>query len=67
MERSAGSYVKNDVMEEKILKALATAKKAGEVAVETGIDKAEVDKTIKKLVKEGKVVSPKRCYYEVAK
>ena len=41
--------------------------KAGEVAAATGIDKAEVDKIIKKLVKEGKVESPKRCYYAAVK
>lgn len=37
--------------------------KSGEIAIATGIDKKEVDKAIKKLVAEGKVVSPKRCYY----
>lgn len=54
-------------MEAKILKALAKPMKAGEVAEETGLDKAEVDKAIKKLVKEGKVASPRRCYYEAVK
>ena len=54
-------------MEGKILKALDKPMKAGEVAQATGIDKNEVDKVIKKLVKEGKVTSPKRCYYEVLK
>lgn len=51
-------------MEETILTALKEAKKAGEVAAETGVDKAEVDKIIKKLVKEDKVYSPRRCYYQ---
>ncbi len=54
-------------MEEKILAALATAQKAGDVAKATGIDKAEVDKVIKKLVKEGKVTSPQRCFYQAVK
>ncbi len=54
-------------MEEKILAALATAKKAGEVAAETGLDKAEVDRAIKKLLREGKVESPKRCFYQAVK
>lgn len=49
------------------MKALATPKKAGEVAEATGIDKKDVDKLIKKLVAEGKVTSPKRCYYEAVK
>jgi predicted transcriptional regulator len=53
-------------MEEKVLKALASGpKKAGEIATETGIDKTEVAKVIKKLVAEGKVDSPKRCYYGI--
>ncbi len=39
--------------------------KAGEIATAAGIDKKEVDKGIKALVKEGKVHSPKRCFYGV--
>lgn len=55
-------------MEEKILKALAGgAMKAGEIAEMTGIDKKEVDKIIKKLVAEGRVDSPKRCFYGLKK
>lgn len=54
-------------MEDKVLKALAAPMKAGEVAEATGIDKKEVDKIIKKLAKEGKVTSPKRCFYEAVK
>ena len=54
-------------MEEKILNLLTRPMKAGEVAAATGIAKAEVDKIIKKLVKEGKVESPKRCYYAAVK
>lgn len=54
-------------MEEKILETLARPMKAGEVAEANGIDKKEVDKIIKKLVREGKVESPKRCYYAAVK
>lgn len=53
-------------MEEKVLAALAAAgqpMKAGEIATAAAIDKTAVDKAIKNLVKEGKVDSPKRCYY----
>ncbi len=51
-------------MEEKVIKALAAGpKKSAEIAAETGIAKAEVDKIIKKLVAENKVDSPKRCFY----
>lgn len=54
-------------MEDKVLKALSTPKKAGEVAEAVGVDRKDVDAIIKKLVKEGKVESPKRCYYEAVK
>ena len=54
-------------MDDKILKALAEPAKAGDVASATGLPKAEVDKAIKKLVKEGKVNSPKRCFYQAVK
>ena len=47
------------------LKKAGTALKSGEVAQLAGIDKAEVDKVIKKLKKEEKIVSPKNCYYQV--
>ena len=41
--------------------------KAGEVAEAAGIDKKEVDKSIKKLVAEGALHSPVRCFYDVKK
>jgi DNA-binding IscR family transcriptional regulator len=41
--------------------------KAGEVAAATGIDKKEVDKAMARLKKEGKIASPKACYWEVSK
>nr|WP_297452962.1 HTH domain-containing protein [Persephonella sp.] len=56
-------------MEEKVLEALEKAGKplkSGEIAEITGLDKKEVDKVIKKLKKEGKIQSPKRCYYAPA-
>ena len=52
-------------------KVLDTIKKAGkpmksgEVAEASGVDKKEVDKSIKKLVAEGVLHSPKRCFYDV--
>lgn len=36
----------------------------GEVAKTTGIDSKEVSKLIKELKKEGKVHSPKNCFWE---
>lgn len=51
-------------MEEKVLNALAGGpKKSAEIATETGLAKADVDKAVKKLIAEGKVESPKRCFY----
>jgi len=41
--------------------------KGGEIAVATGIDKKEIDKAIKKLVTEGKINSPVRCFYAPVK
>jgi len=40
---------------------------AGTIATETGVDRKEVDKIMTKLKKEEKIVSPKRCYWEVKK
>jgi len=39
--------------------------KGGEIAEASGVEKKEVDKAIKALVKDGKVHSPKRCFYTV--
>ena len=53
---------------EKILEAFKKAGKplrTGEVAEMTGIDKKVVSKLISQLKKEGKVISPKRCYYSL--
>jgi DNA-binding MarR family transcriptional regulator len=47
----------------KTLKASAEPLKGGEIAEKSGIDKKEVDKAIKKLVKEELIHSPKRCFY----
>lgn len=54
---------------EVVLKTLQEAQeplKAGDIAEKAGIDKKEVDKAIKALKKEGKITSPKRCYYSVS-
>jgi DNA-binding IscR family transcriptional regulator len=39
--------------------------KSAEIAVLAGIDKTEVDKILKALKKEDKIVSPKVCYYSL--
>jgi len=52
---------------EKVLATLQAAGKplkAGEIAEVSGLDKKEVDKAMKVLKIEGKIVSPKVCYWQ---
>ena len=52
---------------EKVLAAMQAAgkpMKAGEIAEASGLDKKEVDKAMKVLKSEEKIVSPKRCFWE---
>ena len=54
-------------MEKKILTAMKKAGKPvrpGDVAKLIGEDSKAVSKAISELKKQGKVISPKRCYYE---
>lgn len=41
--------------------------KAGEIAELAKLDKKEVDKAMKALKKEGRIVSPKYCYWTAAR
>jgi len=55
---------------EKVLKTLTEVGKPlrpGEIAEQSGIDKAEVEKIIKILKKEDLIYSPVRCFYDVKK
>ena len=55
--------------ENKVLEVLVNAGKPlrpGDIAKELGVDSKEVSKDISELKKEGKVMSPKRCYYAPA-
>lgn len=57
-------------MEEQVLKAMNDAGKPvrpGDIAKALGVDAKEVSKAIDKLKKEGKIYSPKRCFYEPVK
>jgi DNA-binding MarR family transcriptional regulator len=45
------------------LKKSNTPLKGSELAEKTGLDKKDVDKAIKKLVKDSLIESPKRCFY----
>jgi biotin operon repressor len=49
-----------------VLQAGGQPMKSAEIAEKAGADKKAVDKAIKALKAEGKVVSPKNCYYTVA-
>ena len=53
---------------EKVLSAMKKSgkpMKGGEIAELSGIAQKEVDKAIKSLVAEGKILSPQRCYYSL--
>ena len=53
-------------LEEQVLEVIKksdTPLKSGDIAKILGIDSKEVSKAIKKLKAEGKIESPKRCYY----
>lgn len=55
---------------EKVLEVMAAAGKplkAGEIAQLSGLDKKVVDKAMNELKKDGKIVSPVRCAWEVKK
>lgn len=46
------------------LKEAGKALKAGEISELSGLDKKDVDKVMKVLKDEEKIVSPKRCFWE---
>jgi len=53
-------------MQDKVLKAMEAAGKPvrpGEIAKELGVESKDVSKAIQELKKEGKVHSPKRCFW----
>lgn len=55
---------------EKVLAVMSASDKpltAGKIAELAGIDKKEVEKAMNVLKKEGKIVSPVRCAWEIAK
>ena len=52
---------KDNVLE--VFKSFDKPLRPGEIAEKCGIDSKDVSKIIKELREEGKVYSPKRCYY----
>ena len=56
----------NMASKDKVLNVFKSTNKPlrpGEIAEQTGVESKEVSKIIKELREEGKVFSPKRCYY----
>ncbi|AMD93670.1 transcriptional regulator [Desulfomicrobium orale] len=56
-------------MKEKVYEAFVKAgapKRPGDIAKELGVDSKEVSKCIDALKKEGRLISPKRCFYAPA-
>ncbi len=56
-------------MTDKVLEVMQNAGEplnAGKIAELGGIDRKEVDKAMKTLKADGKIVSPKRCYWSPA-
>ena len=49
------------------LKKAGKALKAGEIETISGLNKKDVDKAMKELKVESKIVSPKKCYWEANK
>jgi len=61
---------KNMDNSEKILKTFEEAKKplkTAEIVEMSGVEKTEVAKLIKQLKTDGKIHSPKRCFYDIKK
>ncbi len=48
-----------------VMKNAGKELRTGEIADLAGLDKKEVEKTIKTLDKEARIFSPKRCFWQV--
>jgi hypothetical protein len=62
-----GGWCCMDAKEKTVLDAMKKEGKPmrpGDIAIKAEMDKAEVSKIIDNLKKEGKLISPKRCFYE---
>ena len=47
----------------KVLKENTEPMKAGEIAEKAGLEKKDVDKAMKQLKADEKIISPKRCFW----
>ena len=54
---------------DKVLELLTTSEpmRPGEIAEALGVDKKDLEKVIKQLKNDSKIISPKRCFYSVEK
>jgi len=55
---------------DQVLAALEASEKplkAAQIVELTGLERAEVDKAFKQLKKDGRITSPKACFYEAVK
>ncbi|MCE5175759.1 MAG: MarR family transcriptional regulator [Bacteroidales bacterium] len=50
-----------------VMKQAGVPLNAGKIAELTGLERKEIDKTMKQLKTSGAIVSPKTCYWEPAK
>ncbi len=55
----------NELLVLKALQESSEPLKGKEIAELSGVDKKDVDKIIKKLKADEKIISPKRCFYSV--
>jgi hypothetical protein len=46
-----------------VMKKAGKPMRSGDIAEKANLDKAEVGAVIEKLKKDGKIISPKRCFY----
>ena len=56
-------------MEKKVINAMKKAGKpvkAGEIAKVLGVENKEISKVFQELKKQGRIASPKRCYYSLS-
>jgi biotin operon repressor len=49
-----------------VMQKAGKAMSAGQISEASGIDRKEVDKAMKKLKTDGRIVSPKNCYWQPA-
>ncbi len=68
-KKAQSKVVVNKEVISKIVDFLKSVEMArpGDIAEKTGLDKKVVSEAIKELKKEGKIISPKRCYYALNK